>query len=165
MNLLHLDTPFGTLAIGATGGKLLICDWTHSPHFASHSQKLRGIENDYKFAREVAAQVSEYLAGHRKTFTVQLAPIGTPFQQRVWMELGKIPYGHTDTYSSLARQIGKPQGARCVANAIGRNPISIIIPCHRIIGADGTLTGYAGGTDAKASLLALEKSACGASHS
>lgn len=165
MNLLHLDTPVGTLAIGATGGKLVICDWTHSPHFASHTQKLGGIENDYHFAEAVAAELREYFAGHLKTFTMQLAPVGTPFQQRVWMELGKIPYGHTDTYSSLARRIGKPQGARCVANAIGRNPISIIIPCHRIIGTDGSLTGYAGGTDAKASLLALEKSVCGLSHS
>ena len=165
MDLLHLDTPVGTLAIGATGGKLVICDWTHSPHFAAHAQKLRGIENDYHSAQAAAAEICEYFAGHRKTFTMHLAPVGTLFQQRVWMELGKIPYGHTDTYSSLARRIGKPQGARCVANAIGRNPISIIIPCHRIIGADGTLTGYAGGTDAKASLLALEKSVCGLSHS
>ncbi|MDE6265222.1 MAG: methylated-DNA--[protein]-cysteine S-methyltransferase [Paramuribaculum sp.] len=165
MDLLHLDTPVGTLAIGAACGKLVICDWTHSPHFASHAKKLGGIENDYYSAQAAAAEIREYFAGHLKAFTMRLAPVGTPFQQRVWMELGKIPYGHTDTYSSLARRIGKPQGARCVANAIGSNPISIIIPCHRIIGADGTLTGYAGGIEVKASLLALEKSVCGLSHS
>jgi len=105
---------------------------------------------------EVARQLDEYFEGSRTTFDLPLAPAGTPFQRHVWDELARIPRGTTVTYGELAARVGLPGGARAVGAAVGRNPISIVVPCHRVIGADGNLTGYAGGVGRKAFLLALE---------
>jgi methylated-DNA-[protein]-cysteine S-methyltransferase len=105
---------------------------------------------------EVTRQLDAYFGGERTTFDLPLAPIGTPFQRRVWEELAHIPPGTTVTYGELARRAGHPGAARAVGAAVGRNPISIVVPCHRVVGADGTLTGYAGGVARKAFLLALE---------
>lgn len=102
------------------------------------------------------AQLREYFAGARRTFDLPLAPHGTAFQQRVWMVLRAIPYGETRTYGELAAAIGSPNASRAVGMANHRNPIPIVIPCHRVIGANGTLTGYAGGLEVKRKLLALE---------
>lgn len=102
------------------------------------------------------AQLREYFAGARRTFDLPLAPHGTAFQQRVWTALRAIPYGETRTYGELAAAIGSPNASRAVGMANHRNPIPIIIPCHRVIGANGTLTGYAGGLEVKRKLLALE---------
>lgn len=102
------------------------------------------------------AQLREYFAGARRTFDLPLAPHGTAFQQRVWTALRAIPYGETRTYGELAAAIGSPNASRAVGMANHRNPISIVIPCHRVIGANGTLTGYAGGLEIKQKLLALE---------
>lgn len=102
------------------------------------------------------AQLREYFAGARRTFDLPLAPHGTAFQQRVWAALRAIPYGETRTYGELAAAIGNPSASRAVGMANHRNPIPIIIPCHRVIGANGTLTGYAGGLEIKRRLLALE---------
>ena len=102
------------------------------------------------------AQLREYFAGARRTFDLPLAPHGTAFQQRVWAALRAIPYGETCTYGELAAAIGSPNASRAVGMANHRNPIPIIIPCHRVIGANGTLTGYAGGLEIKRKLLALE---------
>lgn len=102
------------------------------------------------------AQLREYFAGTRRTFDLPLAPRGTAFQQRVWAALRAIPYGETRTYGELAAAIGSPNASRAVGMANHRNPIPIIIPCHRVIGANGTLTGYAGGLEIKRRLLALE---------
>lgn len=106
--------------------------------------------------REVMGQLDEYFAGSRATFDLALAPAGTPFQQRVWAELARIPAGTTVTYGELARRVGRPGAARAVGAAVGRNPVSIVVPCHRVVGSDGALTGYAGGIARKAFLLALE---------
>ncbi len=106
---------------------------------------------------DVMRQLQEYLAGERRTFDVTLAPAGTPFQQRVWEALLTIPYGETISYGEQARRIGQPTASRAVGGANGRNPISIIVPCHRVIGASGKLTGYAGGVDRKDWLLAHER--------
>ena len=105
----------------------------------------------------VREQLAEYFAGKRQQFDVPLKLAGTPFQQRVWQELVRIPFGTTITYAQLAQRIGKPTASRAVGHANGRNPISIIVPCHRVIGADGKLTGYAGGVDKKQWLLAWER--------
>jgi methylated-DNA-[protein]-cysteine S-methyltransferase len=105
---------------------------------------------------EVARQLDEYFDGSRTTFDLPLAPAGTPFQRRVWDELARIPRGTTVTYGELAARVGHPGASRAVGAAVGRNPISIVVPCHRVVGADATLTGYAGGVERKASLLALE---------
>lgn len=106
---------------------------------------------------EVAiAQLEEYFAGQRRTFDLPLNPSGTEFQRRVWTELLKIPYGQTRTYGQVAAAAGNPRAARAVGMANNRNPISIIVPCHRVVGADGTLTGYGGGIENKGALLRLE---------
>jgi methylated-DNA-[protein]-cysteine S-methyltransferase len=101
-------------------------------------------------------QLRDYFIGRRRTFTVPLDMAGTPFQRAVWQALLTIPYGETRSYSELARQIGRPAASRAVGAANGRNPVSIIVPCHRAIGADGSLTGFAGGLDIKRYLLDLE---------
>lgn len=105
---------------------------------------------------ETCRQLEAYFAGDLDNFRLPLAPQGTPFQQRVWKELIKIPYGQTISYGELARRIGNPKASRAVGLANGSNPIPIIIPCHRVIGADGRLTGYGGGLEIKEKLLALE---------
>jgi methylated-DNA-[protein]-cysteine S-methyltransferase len=109
----------------------------------------------------VRKQLAEYFAGERREFDVPLKLAGTPFQQSVWQELVRIPFGETISYGELARRVGKPEASRAVGNANGRNPISILVPCHRVIGSDGKLTGYAGGVDRKKWLLAWERRAKG----
>jgi len=105
-----------------------------------------------------AAQLEEYIAGTRRSFTLTLVPSGTPFQLSVWGALETIPYGTTTTYGAIATQVGNPKASRAVGLANNRNPIALFIPCHRVIGADGSLTGYGGGLPLKESLLALERS-------
>ena len=102
------------------------------------------------------AQLDDYFAGRRTVFDVPLAPAGTPFQRSVWRALCTVRYGETASYAQIAQQVGSPTAVRAVGAANGRNPIAIVIPCHRIIGSNGTLTGYAGGLDRKRKLLALE---------
>ena len=111
---------------------------------------------DHPVLLEAEQQLREYFAGERREFTVPLDLGGTPFQNRVWRALLSIPFGETRTYTEIARQIGKPAAVRAVGAANGRNPISIIAPCHRVLGSTGNLTGFAGGLQAKAHLLALE---------
>jgi methylated-DNA-[protein]-cysteine S-methyltransferase len=106
--------------------------------------------------------LASYFRGERKTFDIALAPKGTPFQQRVWAELLLIPYGETISYVELARRVGNPKASRAVGGANGCNPIWLIVPCHRVIGSDGTLTGYAGGVGIKLALLELEGAKFGA---
>jgi methylated-DNA-[protein]-cysteine S-methyltransferase len=108
----------------------------------------------------VVAQLGEYFAGARRSFRLQLEPQGTPFQLSVWRALREIPYGETLSYGGLARRLGHANGARAVGLANGSNPLPIIVPCHRVIGADGSLTGFGGGLYIKRALLALEGAAC-----
>jgi methylated-DNA-[protein]-cysteine S-methyltransferase len=111
---------------------------------------------------EAARQLNEYFAGERRTFTVVLDPQGTAFQKRVWDALLTIPFGETRSYAQIAQQIGEPTAYRAVGAANGRNPLSIIAPCHRVIGTNGALTGFAGGLATKQKLLALEGGATAA---
>ncbi len=106
-------------------------------------------------------QLAEYFAGARRNFDLPLAPDGTRFQRRVWEELRRIPFAETISYGELARRIARPTAARAVGAANGRNPLAIVVPCHRVIGADGTLTGYGGGLAVKEALLALERHVAG----
>jgi methylated-DNA-[protein]-cysteine S-methyltransferase len=108
-----------------------------------------------------AVQLGEYFAGRRKEFEVPLAPQGTPFQRAVWSELLRIPFGETVSYGEIAARIARPRAVRAVGAANGRNPIALIVPCHRVIGSDGTLTGYGGGLPTKRWLLAHEERVCG----
>jgi methylated-DNA-[protein]-cysteine S-methyltransferase len=105
---------------------------------------------------EVRRQLAEYFAGARRAFALPLAPAGTEFERRVWQALAAIPYGETRSYAEVARTIGRPAACRAVGRANGRNPIAVVIPCHRVIGSDGSLTGYGGGLDLKRFLLDLE---------
>jgi methylated-DNA-[protein]-cysteine S-methyltransferase len=114
-------------------------------------------ERDDEHFADVVAQLREYFAGERTTFHLELRMEGTDFQRRVWQELCAIPYGETISYGELARRIGQPGAARGVGMANGSNPISVVVPCHRVIGADGSLTGYGGGLDNKRTLLDLER--------
>jgi methylated-DNA-[protein]-cysteine S-methyltransferase len=117
-------------------------------------------ESSAPFA-DVRTQLEEYFAGERTTFDVQLAAEGARFEREVWHALEEIPYGETVSYGEIARRVGQPTAARAVGTANGRNPIAVIVPCHRVIGADGTLTGYGGGLERKRLLLELEQ---GQSH-
>lgn len=109
-------------------------------------------------SRQLARELDEFFAGGRRSFDVPLAPKGTDFQKRVWAELLRIPFGETISYGELARRIGNPAACRAVGRANGTNPISLIVPCHRVIGSNGTLTGYGGGLDLKDKLLTWERS-------
>ncbi len=133
----------------------LICteDALKSLSFTTNDQPQRPLT---VLEKQVKAQLLEYFQGQRKTFDLPLMPDGTAFQKQVWTELLKIPYGETRTYSDIAIAIGRPNASRAVGNAINKNPIAIIIPCHRVIGKDGNLRGYAGGLELKEMLLRLE---------
>jgi len=115
-------------------------------------------DDDHPVLRAAMAQLAEFFAGKRQAFDVPLAPKGTEFQRRVWEQLRLIPYGTTISYGELARRVGNPAASRAVGLANGRNPIAIVVPCHRVIGANGSLTGFGGGMDAKKTLLDLEAS-------
>jgi methylated-DNA-[protein]-cysteine S-methyltransferase len=112
---------------------------------------------DHPVLQEAERQLAEYFAGRRTEFDLPLDPSGTPFQQKVWSALRRIPFGETRTYAEVATQIGHPGAARAVGAASGRNPLSIVAPCHRVIGTRGALTGFAGGLEVKARLLAFER--------
>ncbi|MNJ96771.1 Methylated-DNA--protein-cysteine methyltransferase, inducible [compost metagenome] len=117
------------------------------------SENLKAVQ----FIEQAVGEIEEFLQGKRKTFQVHLAPEGTDFQKRVWHRLAQIPYGVTKSYKDIACELDDPKACRAVGTANGRNPLSIIVPCHRVISSDGTLGGYAGGLDIKTKLLDLEK--------
>jgi methylated-DNA-[protein]-cysteine S-methyltransferase len=116
-------------------------------------------QGDAESVASAAIQLEEYFAGDRTEFDLDLELDGTPFERRVWEEVRAIPYGETATYAEIAERIGSPKACRAVGRANGRNPIAVIVPCHRVIGSDGTLTGYAGGIELKRTLLDLERRA------
>ncbi|MFN8018048.1 MAG: methylated-DNA--[protein]-cysteine S-methyltransferase [Acidimicrobiales bacterium] len=146
-------SPVGDLVLLGDGRALCACLFEDDEHPVALGPEL--VRDDGAFAAP-ASQLAEYFAGTRTDFDLPLAPEGTEFQQRVWAALRTIPYGATRSYGEVADQIGSPNGSRAVGLANGRNPIAIIVPCHRVIGANGTLTGYAGGMDRKRYLLDLE---------
>ena len=119
-------------------------------------EKEEDSEPQLEVLRRTIAELEKYFQGERREFSAELAPAGTPFQLRVWRELSNIPYGETRSYREIAEKIGSPKAVRAVGAANGANPIGIIIPCHRVIGNDGSLTGYGGGLDLKRRLLELE---------
>jgi len=152
-----MDSPIGTLTLVKVDGELSGL-YMGEPDVRG---ELLGTRTESGF-EDVVLQLTEYFARQRTTFTVPIAPAGTPFQLRVWTELTTIPYGETRSYAQLAHAIGKRSAMRAVGAANGRNPISIIVPCHRVIGANGTLVGYGGGLERKRFLLDLERA--GPSH-
>ena len=144
------DFPFGRVGVEEKEGAV-----THL-YLNPAGAELPAEERETPLLAEAMRQLAEYFAGERREFELPLAPEGTPFMRRVWAELVKVPYGATATYGEIAERIGNPGGSRAVGLANNRNPIAIIIPCHRIIGSSGKLVGYAGGVELKERLLALE---------
>lgn len=128
--------------------------------FAPHGSRARGLPRDDRWPvlAQARRQLDEYFAGRRRRFDLKLQPQGTPFQLSVWQALLDVDFGRTSTYGALAAKLGRPTGARAVGAAVGANPISIVLPCHRIVGSNGALTGFGGGLERKAKLLALESS-------
>lgn len=151
---MQLETPIGPLTITAT--KKAVTAIRFGTQVPEGSTPCTGAEAT-PLLRKAAEEIGDYFAGSRRKFTLPLAPEGTPFQQKVWEALRTIPYGETRTYKQIAIQIGHNQSFRAVGMASNRNPIAIVVPCHRVIGYDGKLTGYAGGLDIKGRLLELEK--------
>ena len=149
----YIESPIGRLLLAGTRRSLRRIEFAKGPTTRGPRPEWR--ENQNGFA-DAAAQLSEYFAGRRREFDLPLDPVGTEFQQRTWSALRRIPYGATASYGEVARAIGKPTAVRAVGAANGRNPLPIVIPCHRVIGSDGSLTGFGGGTDVKRALLQIE---------
>ena len=149
MDFYRFDTPLGPMALVSEEESIvrLYLPNAPTPRLMSRETPLLARGRD---------QLLEYMAGRRKTFDLPLAPQGTPFQQRVWAALRDIPYGQTRSYREIAQAVDCPKGFRAVGLANNRNPIPIFIPCHRVLGADGSLTGYAGGLELKKALLSIE---------
>lgn len=155
-NTIHydeMDSPVGTLRLVADDAGLREIWFEHERHPKQADPGWVRAKAPLRFAR---TQLDEYFAGERQHFDLPLHPLGTPFQLTVWEELRRIPYGQTISYGELARRIGKPKAMRAVGAANGRNPLPIVVPCHRVIGADGSLTGFGGGLFIKRHLLLLE---------
>ena len=149
-----LTTPIGELLLVSDGEALTAVQFDDARRGRPTPGGARGA-----VITEASAQLREYFAGERTTFDLPLRAVGTPFEQGVWDELQRIPYGETTSYGELAARVGEPSAARAVGRANGRNPIPIIVPCHRVIGADGSLTGFGGGLTCKRALLDLERGA------
>lgn len=151
-----IKSPVGNLKLVCSDTALVAVLWEREKDGRVRLPKMES-DPDHDILLETEHQLEEYFQGERKTFDIPLDPIGTDFQKKVWDELRKISFGTTLSYGELADRIGSPQSARAVGSANGKNPISIIVPCHRVIGLNGELTGFAGGLPAKEKLLTLEK--------
>ncbi len=151
-----MDSPVGKLKLVASGKGLVAVLWENDePLRVRLGEQVK--EEGHPILLQAERQLGEYFAGQRMSFSVPIDLGGTPFQKNVWDALLAIPFGETRTYGELARRLGNPKASRAVGAATGKNPISIIVPCHRVIGSTGRLTGFAGGLEAKARLLTLER--------
>lgn len=162
LELRRYIAPCGVLLLAAAGGRICLCDWDMEGRGAVLQRVMRGVhvepcKADSDVVDLAERRLDEYFAGRRTTFDMPLLCVGTDFQKRVWDELQNIPYGKTVSYSELAARLGMPQAVRAVAGACRANALSILIPCHRVVAKNGSLTGYAGGIDAKKFLLNHEK--------
>ncbi|KUN89686.1 cysteine methyltransferase [Streptomyces bungoensis] len=151
------DSPYGPLTLVADEDGALCGLYMAAQRHRPAEETFGPRDDTLPVFAEAAEQLSAYFTGESKEFTVRLALRGTPFQRRVWEQLTRIPYGETRTYGRLAEALGSPGASRAVGLANGRNPIGIIVPCHRVIGSDGSLTGYGGGLDRKQRLLDFER--------
>lgn len=151
----YMASPVGRLTLIASDKGLAAVLWENDNPNRVHA-KAQEENEQHPVLLETERQLQEYFEGSRNIFSLPLDMIGTPFQLQVWEALTTIPYGETRNYQQIANQLDNPKAVRAVGAANGRNPVSIIVPCHRVIGADGSLTGFAGGLEAKAHLLSLE---------
>lgn len=162
ISIQYFKTPVGELILGSFKQQLCICDWRYRKMRSTIDNRIqKGLNAIYKegntdLINVVIQQLNEYFNDERKEFDIQIRMLGTDFQQQVWNELLKIPFGKTKTYLELSQNINNEKAIRAVASANGANALSIIIPCHRIIGSEGDLVGYAGGLSVKKRLLQLE---------
>ena len=162
INIQYYNSPCGELILASVGEELCLCDWNEIPCAERNKLRLlRYMKAEFKIETssilELAKkQLDEYFTDNRKIFEIPLHPVGTDFQKKVWNALLDIPYGETRSYKEIAQNIGRPNSVRAVAGAIGANGINILIPCHRIIGCNRSLTGFAGGLETKRILLELE---------
>jgi methylated-DNA-[protein]-cysteine S-methyltransferase len=154
----RMSSPVGTLTLVASDAGLAAILWENDRPFRVRLN-VEAEDNGHPILVEAERQLAEYFSGRRQQFSLTLDPSGTDFQRRVWGALMTIPFGETRSYAQIAAQIGQPRAARAVGAANARNPLSIVAPCHRVVGASGALTGFAGGLDVKARLLALEHAA------
>jgi len=148
-----LETPLGTVAVCTSRGSVVEVAFVEGS-----TNGFAKTDSDAALAKKAAGQLGEYFAGKRKSFELPLKFSGTKFQEQIWKEIAKVPFGETATYKDLATRIGKPQASRAVGGAVGANPIGIVVGCHRILGSSGKLTGYSGGSGVptKKQLLDLE---------
>ena len=153
MHYRKMDSPIGELLLAGTEGALEIIGFPQGKGVVEVQPGWRGEASAFA---DVVLQLKEYFAGQRKVFDLELKPSGTSFQLEVLQALKHIPYGQTMSYQDIANAVGRPRAVRAVGSANGRNPLPIVIPCHRVIGSDGSLTGFGGGLRAKQYLLALE---------
>ena len=164
VNIQHYDSPCGELVLASVDGELCLCDWNGMPCAERNKRRLLRLldavfkEEPSEVIEQTKRQLDEYFAGTPRVFDIPLHPVGTDFQKAVWSALLEIPYGEVRTYMDIARRVDNVRGVRAVAQAIGANGIGIIIPCHRVIGSDNSLTGFAGGLETKRRLLELEGS-------
>lgn len=166
MNSIHIqyyNSPCGEIVLASMGDELCLCDWNEMPCAERNKHRLTKYMNAVfrvetsDVLEQTKKQLDEYFSGTRKAFDIPLHPVGTEFQQQVWNALLEIPYGETRSYKDIALSIANLKGIRAVAQAIGANGISILIPCHRVIGSNHSLTGFAGGIEAKRILLEIER--------
>jgi len=167
INIQYFKSDYGELILGAYQGKLCLCDWRYRKMRRAIDKRITELldasyllQNDAVIVQTID-QLKQYFCGQRQEFDLPLLFAGTEFQQRVWQQLIKVRYGITSSYLELSAQLGNVKAIRAVATANGANAISIIVPCHRIIGSDGKLVGYAGGLDVKKKLLQLEACTAG----
>ena len=162
VNTQYYDSPCGKLILASVGDAICLCDWQGKPCAERNKRRLErllGAEftiDSSPVLEQTKRELDEYFAGKRKTFDIPLCPVGTDFQKQVWEALQEIPYGETRSYKEIALRVNNIKGVRAVAQAIGSNGIGILIPCHRVIGANRSLTGFAGGIEAKKWLLDRE---------
>ncbi len=155
-------SPYGELLLGSYEEQICLCDWRYRKSRESIDRRIQEglnasfVEAGSLLMEKCKEQLAEYFKGSRKTFDLPILLVGSDFQKRVWKALMEIPYGKTRSYISLSRELGDEKAIRAVARANGENALSIIVPCHRILGSDGSLTGYAGGLRVKKKLLQLE---------
>src|SRR5690625_226801 len=152
----HLETPLGTYVLAADGDDLVGVWREAQKKFPAPARLGEPAAGTHTVLDEAGQQLLDYLAGRRERFELPLAPGGTRFQQAVWDHLSTIPRGTTTTYGEIAGALGRPRAAQAVGAAVGSNPLSIVVPCHRVVGSSGDLTGYAGGMETKRALLILE---------
>lgn len=162
INITYWKSPFGEIVLGDYDDRLCMCDWRYRKMRSNIDRRVQKflksefVENTTPIILETINQLNEYFEGSRKEFNIPLMLIGTDFQRLVWEALIKIPYGETMTYLQLSKNIGNEKAIRAVSTANGANAISILVPCHRIIGSNGKLVGYAGGLHAKSKLIKME---------